>query len=591
MGEVYLAQHPRLPRRDALKLLPREWSTDVDYRARFIREADLASTLWHPHIVGVHDRGETDGQLWISMDFVDGQDAAQLLATRYPAGMPAEMVARIVMAVASGLDAAHKQGLVHRDVKPANIMLTQPDEDGGQRILLADFGIAREFADVGGLTTTNMTVGTVAYCAPEQLLGEELDGRSDQYSLAATAFHLLTGAPLFSNSNPAVVISRHLNADPPLLSSVRPELAILDPVIAAGLAKRPDDRFSRCSEFANALSEQVGPVSAAPASVTTPAPVRSPGSTRAAIPLTSANSTRARRRTPWIVAAAVFAVLALLAGLFVVWRPWSGRGVGASSNDRQMGPVVSASMPPPVRATEAPTTTAARPKPAPHVFPPAKIDAVLPTAEQLSRLLSINVSADPASSQSALALVSSSYGTSDHASQVRPPSCVVVAFTGEQAAYKTSGFSALKTQIFGDSYRNYADRGPYLLQQTAAIFPSAEQAQSFLNSSLSTWQACATTEVEVTLGFENGRGWQLGKVTTEDNIIAVSMADNGALNGAHACQQAMGVRENVVVEARTCQDPKNAGGYDPVQGWEKDPNWAVPDAERVAKKMMDNVIP
>lgn len=170
MGEVYLAQHPRLPRRDALKLLPREWSTDVDYRARFIREADLASTLWHPHIVGVHDRGETDGQLWISMDFVDGQDAAQLLATRYPAGMPAEMVARIVMAVASGLDAAHKQGLVHRDVKPANIMLTQPDEDGGQRILLADFGIAREFADVGGLTTTNMTVGTVAYCAPEQLL-------------------------------------------------------------------------------------------------------------------------------------------------------------------------------------------------------------------------------------------------------------------------------------------------------------------------------------------------------------------------------------------------------------------------------------
>ncbi len=104
------------------------------------------------------------------MDFVDGQDAAQLLATRYPAGMPAEMVARIVMAVASGLDAAHKQGLVHRDVKPANIMLTQPDEDGGQRILLADFGIAREFADVGGLTTTNMTVGTVAYCAPEQLL-------------------------------------------------------------------------------------------------------------------------------------------------------------------------------------------------------------------------------------------------------------------------------------------------------------------------------------------------------------------------------------------------------------------------------------
>ncbi len=120
MGEVYLAQHPRLPRRDALKLLPHDWSADAEYRARFNREADLASTLWHPHIVGVHDRGEEDGQLWISMDFVDGLDAARLLAERYPAGMPDEEVARIVTAVASALDYAHRQGLLHRDVKPAN---------------------------------------------------------------------------------------------------------------------------------------------------------------------------------------------------------------------------------------------------------------------------------------------------------------------------------------------------------------------------------------------------------------------------------------------------------------------------------------
>jgi serine/threonine protein kinase len=118
MGEVYLAEHPRLPRRDALKLLPMDWSADPDYRARFNREADLASTLWHPHIVGVHDRGEYDGQLWISMDFVDGIDAGRLLADRYPAGMPADEVARVVTAVASALDYANKQGLLHRDVKP-----------------------------------------------------------------------------------------------------------------------------------------------------------------------------------------------------------------------------------------------------------------------------------------------------------------------------------------------------------------------------------------------------------------------------------------------------------------------------------------
>ncbi len=102
-----------------------------------------------------------------------------------------------VNAVASALDAAHKQGLLHRDVKPANIMLTHLDDDGDQRILLTDFGIARDVNDISGLTATNMTVGTVAYCAPEQLLGEEIDGRADQYALAATAYHLLTGAQLF----------------------------------------------------------------------------------------------------------------------------------------------------------------------------------------------------------------------------------------------------------------------------------------------------------------------------------------------------------------------------------------------------------
>lgn len=222
MGEVYLAQHPRLPRRDALKLLPQDWSTNPEYRARFKREADLASTLWHPHIVGVHDRGEHDGQLWISMDYVDGLDAARLLADRYPAGMPVEQVARIVTGVASALDYAHNQGLLHRDVKPSNIMLTHLDDDGEQRILLSDFGIARDVNEISGLTVTNMAVGTVAYSAPEQLLGEGIDGQADQYALAATAYHLLTGSHLFPHSNSIVVSNRHINAQPALSGQLSP---------------------------------------------------------------------------------------------------------------------------------------------------------------------------------------------------------------------------------------------------------------------------------------------------------------------------------------------------------------------------------
>jgi serine/threonine-protein kinase len=274
MGEVYLVQHPRLPRRNALKILSADLSADPEYRARFNREADLASTLYHPHIVGVHDRGEYNGQLWLLMDFVDGQDAACLLADRYPAGMPLDMVLSIITGVASALDYAHKQGLLHRDVKPANIMLTHVVDDGEQRILLTDFGIARTVDDVSGLTTTNMTVGTVAYSAPEQLMGEEIDGRADQYALAAAAYHLLTGLQLFPHSNPAVVISRHLNVAPPVLADTRPELAALDPVLAAALAKNPDQRFARCSDFARAVADQASPTGVAiPIAPTASAPL------------------------------------------------------------------------------------------------------------------------------------------------------------------------------------------------------------------------------------------------------------------------------------------------------------------------------
>jgi serine/threonine protein kinase, bacterial len=256
MGEVYLAQHPRLPRRDALKVLPASVSADNEYRQRFNREADIAATLWHPHIVGVHDRGDFEGQIWISMDYVEGTDAGRLLRERYPNGMPKAEVADIVTAVADALDYAHQRDLLHRDVKPANILLAHP-ESGDRRILLADFGIARWVNDISGLTATNMTVGTVSYAAPEQLMGGQLDARADQYALAATAFHLLTGAPPFQNSNPAVVISQHLSASPPSIGAHRPELSALDPVLAKALSKDPKDRFERCADFARALTHRL----------------------------------------------------------------------------------------------------------------------------------------------------------------------------------------------------------------------------------------------------------------------------------------------------------------------------------------------
>jgi cytoskeletal protein RodZ len=257
MGEVYLAQHPRLPRHDALKILTRDSAVDGEFRARFIREAELAATLRHPHIVGVLDRGEFDGRLWISMDYVDGTDAGRLIREHYRDGMPEQDVAEIVTAVADALDFGHERRLLHRDVKPENILVTESD-GRRRRVLLTDFGIARRFDDVSNLTDDGVAVGTVNYMAPEQLLNKPLDGRTDQYALAATTFHLLTGTPPFHDSNRAVVISQHLSSPPPRLSERRPDLAHLDAVLARALAKDVDQRYPTCLDFAHALT-QPGP--------------------------------------------------------------------------------------------------------------------------------------------------------------------------------------------------------------------------------------------------------------------------------------------------------------------------------------------
>ena len=371
MGEVYLVQHPRLPRREALKVLRHDLSSDTSFRERFIREADLASGLRHPHIVGVHDRGEHEGQLWIAMDYIDGSDAAHLLEQKYPAGMPVDLVLPIVTAVASALDHAHKKGLLHRDVKPANIIIADLDGDE-PTVYLGDFGIARPLEDISGITTTNMTVGTVAYSAPEQLMGEPMDGRADQYALAATTYHLLTGIQLFANSNPAVVISHHLNAQAPALADKRPELASLDTVLGAALAKSRDDRFASCTDFARALSETAAPqrglVAAAP---TTPSPTARKANAK---PKTSSASAAGESASPlkrWKFGISVAAVIVVIGVIAVLWRPWHPAQIGASAVSSSAVPTTTSATtapPPPPPSPPPPQFKSTPPRP---TYPPA----------------------------------------------------------------------------------------------------------------------------------------------------------------------------------------------------------------------------
>jgi serine/threonine protein kinase, bacterial len=257
VGDVYLVQHPRLPHWNALKVLFATLTEDREFRDRFMQETPIATTLYHPHILEVEYRGETDGLLWIAMDYVNGTSAAQLIANRFPTGMPGGQVLATITAVADALDYAHGRGMLHRNVKPANILFTNP-ADGEQRILLTDFGIARQLGDPNEPLAPELTGETVAYAAPEQLMGSDIDGRADQYALAATAFHLLTGAPPFQQSNPVAVISQHLTAVPPRLRDRRPDLSRLDDVFSTALAKNPDDRFASCRAFADALSHSAG---------------------------------------------------------------------------------------------------------------------------------------------------------------------------------------------------------------------------------------------------------------------------------------------------------------------------------------------
>jgi serine/threonine-protein kinase len=402
MGEVYLAEHPRLPRHNAIKVLPADVSGDPEFRSRFNREADLAAALFHPHIVGVHDRGEFEGQLWIAMDYVEGTDAGQLIKAQYRDGMSERDVCAIVTAVAGALDYANQRGLLHRDVKPANILLTEP-EDGERRVLLADFGIARQAAEVSGLTATNMTVGTVSYAAPEQLMGADIDGRADQYALAATAFHLLTGTPPYQHSNPVAVISQHLNATPPKLSDRRSELAHLDPVLSKALAKDPSDRFGRCREFATEVSERAhfNPESdrSTEAGITVEAP-RAGTRTQVAVPKAQKESAkrgapsddepppgaptkRRRGRLVWAALAAVLCSTVVAVAWFsaMLYREQSARPVLPTAPTTTAAEKPTAAPPPvTVTVTPAPSDISPTAQPAPPVAP----SSVAPAPVQFS---------------------------------------------------------------------------------------------------------------------------------------------------------------------------------------------------------------
>ncbi len=283
MSVVYLAEDTRLGRRVAIKVLAPELAADEAFRSRFVRESQLAAGLEHPNIVPVYEAGETDGQLFIAMRYVSGTDLRSLIVHDGPLA-PGRTIA-LLRPVAAALDTAHRRGLVHRDVKPANILIAAGEGEGEEHVYLSDFGLTKHTSSRSGLTRTGQFMGTVDYVAPEQIQGLELDGRADEYSLACVLYECLTARVPYAKDSDVATLFGHIQDPPPRVTESMPDLpGGIDEVIARGMAKDREVRPRSCAalidEAARALGTPSGrreaPVVPAAPAIAMPAPAVTP---------------------------------------------------------------------------------------------------------------------------------------------------------------------------------------------------------------------------------------------------------------------------------------------------------------------------
>ena len=332
MGQVYLAEHVKMGRQSAVKVLHPAMVNDAAAIGRFNREAANASRIDHPNVAGIYDFGETaDGLVYLAMQYIEGETLTQLAQRSGP--LPPRRAADITRQAAEGLHAAHGLGIVHRDLKPDNIMVSR-DRDGLDQVKVVDFGIAKESGSGSQkVTRTGMVVGTPEYMSPEQLAGEAVDGRSDQYSLALVAFNMLTGELPFPSASTQTSMTMRLTDEPKSLADMKPDGAWTDDVQAVmrkALARRPNERYATTREFGRAFHAAVEqmPLPEPQVARTRTVEVVSPGTTAAASPVKSPEAKGPRKRELMLALGAAAAAVVIAATVLVLR---GGVGGGASS--------------------------------------------------------------------------------------------------------------------------------------------------------------------------------------------------------------------------------------------------------------------
>jgi serine/threonine protein kinase len=521
MGKVYRAHDTLMQRDVAIKVLPVELAMEPGYRERFQREAFTAARLNEPHIIPIHESGEFDGHLYLVMPVIDGTDLGVLLQRDGP--LSAQRALRIVQQLAQALDTAHAAGLVHRDVKPSNALITRHDT-----AYLIDFGVAHDSAATQ-LTGTGILVGTLAYMAPERFSAGVADSRADVYALACLFYECLTAAQPFAGDSLAQQMHAHLVSEPPRPSARQVGVPPgFDEVIARGMAKDPDQRYRTAGELANA-AEHALLVAGTANTLNAQIPHREEHTFhRAALPSGQStpddgSSGRPRRRrsiiSPAVGVIAVGAVVAIV----------------AFALDGRHRVVPSTSTAGPTSITSA-TTSPNSPAPAPPLAASALQPLLLSPADTaiVMGVAAMTVSGERVTLQ-------------NDATVVTPPDCQHVENSGDPNAYAGSGW----TDARGENVGSLPGNDVRLVVQDVVLFPSAAAASSFAAASLPIWQKCANSRY-TEAGNGNTFNWIAGPLISGANGMISVALDGRSQSKVVLCQRALTAKNNVVIDVAAC---------------------------------------